>query len=105
MVASSKRLFGGLLAVTPLTNTVVGAVVMVVVVPPVENTAEPVPEVVEIERVIETGLVDPPLKLTKTGTEPLTVTAVSGPKVTVGDTLVFPWGLAAKLLYGHGTYC
>jgi hypothetical protein len=55
---------------------------------PLANTADPVPEVVEIERVIGIGLVvAPPLKLTKTGTEPPTVTADNGPNVTCGVTV------------------
>jgi len=79
-------LSGPSLAVTPWIDTDVG-VEVVMVDPPPENVAAPVPAIVVMQSVIGTGLVVALLlKVTGTNTDPPTVTAVSGPKVTCGAT-------------------
>jgi hypothetical protein len=90
-VAVTCMLFGVLLAVTPTRVTEV-VVVMVIVVYPFTNVADPVPLVTEIVNVIGVVFVDG-LTVAVVGTGFPSGTNGVSPKVTVGLTLAPPPGL------------
>jgi len=96
-VAVSCMLLGVLLAVTPTRVTEV-VVVMVMVVYPFENVADPVPLVVDMVNVIGVVLVDG-LTVAVVGTGFPSGTRGVSPNVTEGLTLTPPWGLGK--IVGH----